>query len=179
MKFIKTYRLFEENLEDEGGVFKAFFGSDKKPSKFTDKLAVDDKEDGPGIMLSSDENDARKFGPYVTEVTLDLKRVVPVRGSTKKVEMLFLMNNAPEMEDSLHKFDKDDPREAFFKAADKMMHGQTPHNVFHNVWHVFYQDDLERYMKNMRGLGYDGCVVPMRRLTRYVVYNPERVKISE
>jgi hypothetical protein len=174
-----NFQMFEK-LEDDSSVFHGFYGSHHRAEKFDESLIENgNPDDGPGIYLSSSENEARNNGgPYVTPVTVKTHKLVSTHGVAKKTDISFLINAAPNIEEQLKKFDEDKAK-AFFKAVDSINHGQTPHNIFLNIWNTFYNGDAKAFCAALVKGGYDATTLSKGTFVLYVVYNPKIITINQ
>lgn len=139
------------------------------------------QQEGPGIYFTSSPEDAATYGK-VMKVELSFRKVVPLKGAIPIKEIKFLLEQAPDLSDTLMDWDED-PKRAFQNALQSIMqYSEGPHDAFQQVWIDFYHrnDSDEAYLNNMVRLGYDGVVVQKTpNITHAIAFIPNIVQIIE
>ena len=132
---------------------------------------------GPGFYFTSKESDAKNYGGNLIKANLTLNKTVPLRGRPKVKEIRWLMQQAPDLADTLTNWNED-PRQAFQDALAAMLNQENPHQAFQQVWYDFYRGHEAEYLKNMTTLGYDGVVIPgANDITHVVMFSPDKIEV--
>lgn len=168
MAYVQRFKeRFPERNRPESII--AYFSSKNKIDSFSEKQITD--EEFPGISFFKNENSARKKNPYVTKVSLEMKKTVPLYGKIKRSDAEYLIHISPNREEVIKTYG-DDHREAYFKAVDDMMKGTTI-DAFLKIYKTFYENDPREFLKQMMKLGYDGIMFDDNQ----ILFNPQRAKI--
>lgn len=170
---------FKEKFPDKvtPEMTEAYHGGDSKIDKFSFDSAKEQPDQPDGIFFLSDENAARKKGPYVTKVMLKLNRIVSSLGPPTRNDVIYMLTNAPNKEKTLSTFD-DNQREAFFKATDHVMKGGTAAKCYAIIAHEFYKDHPKEFAKNMVHIRYDAVTNSHGdEVSSYIVFNPDCIHI--
>lgn len=175
MGYVQSFKQkFPDKIEPE--MTQAYHGSKSKIAEFTTDEAVGSEDEFPGIFFSSNENTARKKGPYVTKVQLDMNRTVSTQAPPRRADIVFMITHAPDKDESLKKYGEN-PREAYFKASDFIFKGRNARECFHRVYTEFYKDHNKEFASNMMKCEYDGMNVERSNESHYIVFNPKTITI--
>jgi hypothetical protein len=156
---------------------EAYYSGKTKVDEFTFKNVREHEDEVFGIFFLSEENSARKKGPYVMKVMLKLNRMVSTLGPPRRNDIIYMITNAPNKDEALMNFDKDQ-REAYFKATDHVMKGGTAHNCYKIIAQEFYKDHPQEFAKNMIHIRYDAVALSHGdKIVSYIVFNPKCVQI--
>lgn len=156
-----------------------YHGSPKAFEKFDYKYLGTGKgwdQEGPGFYFTNSDKDVAHYGSNVYKVKLKLRKVVPLKGRTKRKEVETMLRAAPDLADTLTNWDEN-PVRAFRMAVEAIMRDENPHQAFQTVWYDFYRNDSAQYLKNMVDLlGYDGVVVPRTEgVIHVIVFSPDAI----
>jgi hypothetical protein len=175
MSYIQSFKQkFPDKVTPE--MIESFHGGKFKIKEFTYNSMLGNQEEVSGILFFTNENSARKKGPYVTKAMLKLNRLVSTVGPPRRDDIIYMLKNAPKKEELLSNFDKND-REAFFKAVDHIMKGGTAYNCYRTLSEEFYEGDYEEFAKNMVHIRYDGVMLLRGGEQTYIVFNPKCIQI--
>jgi hypothetical protein len=158
---------------------QGYHGGNSKINEFTfDSEALRENTDEmAGILFLADENAARKNGPYVTKAMLKLNRIVSSLGPPSRADIVYMLSNAPNKDETLNKYDSN-PREAYFKATDHVLKGGTAHKCYIIMSQEFYKDHPKEFAKNMTHIRYDGVtILHGDDILSYIVFNPKCIHI--
>lgn len=175
MGYVQSFKQkFPDKIEPE--MMEAFHGSKNKIEEFSIDNASGSEDEFSGIFFSSKENTARKKGPYVTKVQLDMNRTVSTQSPPRRTDIVFMVTHAPNKDESLKKYGEN-PREAYFKATDFIYKGKNARECFHRVYTEFYKDNIKEFVNNMMKCEYDGMKVERSDESHYIVFNPKTITI--
>jgi hypothetical protein len=173
--YVQTFKQrFPDKIKPQ--MVQAYHGGTSKISEFSDKQVHDNEGDFPGIYFTTDENSARKMGPYVTKAQIDMNRTVSPQTPPKRADVQYMILHAPDKDESMKKYG-DVPRDAYFKAMDYVLNGKNARSCFHRVATEFYKDNNDVFVSNMIKCGYDGMAVEREKETYYIVFNPKTIEI--
>lgn len=165
MAYIKRFQeIFKKEKDKEDT--KAFFGSQTKTEKFSEKQITSSKsQEIPGVVLYSSENSARhNAGPYVTEVRIKLKNIIHAEGNykIKRDDALFMVNNAPK---------KSNNRSEEFSNIDYVLASKSALDGYQRIYKNFYEGHEADFVRNVSKLGYDALVFDKDGKKKYIVFN--------
>jgi hypothetical protein len=170
---------FKEKFPDKvtPEMTEAFHSSKSKISEFTTSNMREHDDEVAGIFFLSEENSARKKGPYVTKAMLKLNRMVTTLGPPRRADIIYMITNAPKKDEILKKFDSD-PREAYFKATDHVLNAGTANNCYRIIAQEFYKDHPKEFAKNMVHIRYDAVALSHGdKIVSYIVFNSDCIQI--
>jgi flavodoxin len=137
-------------------------------------------QEGPGFYFTAKEDEARHYfqqGGQLIKARLHIKNPVPIKGKPNAKHVRWLMQNSPELAESLENWDEN-PKRAFEEAFKTMMSQGSPHEVFQSVWYDFYRNSSQQYLQNMVKLGYDGVIIDHPNVYKHViVFSPDKIEI--
>ena len=175
MSYIQSFKQkFPDKVTPE--MVETYHGGKFKIKEFSFNSMLGNAEEVSGILFFTNENSARKKGPYVTKAMLKLNRLVSTVGPPRRDDIIYMLKNAPRKEELLPDFDKNE-REAFFKATDHIMKGGTAYNCYRILSEEFYKGDESEFAKNMVKIRYDGVTLLRNGEQTYIVFNPESIQI--
>ena len=162
----------------ENGMY--FHGSHQPINQFSYTFLGSGKgynQEGPGFYFTSDDSDAKVYGQHLFHANIQLKKPVPLTGSTKRKEIELMLKNAPDLEETLTDWDEN-PKIALKKAIDSIInYNSSPHGAFQSVWYDFYRGSEQQYLHNMKALlGYDGVMIPRGNIQHIIVFDPNDIK---
>jgi len=178
MSYIQNFKQkFPDKVTPE--MVQVYHGGNSKIDEFTfDSEALrENKDDLSGILFLTDENEARKKGPYVTKAMLKLNRIVSSLGPPSRSDIVYMLSNVPNKDEILKKFDED-PREAYFKATDHILKGGAAHKCYTILAQEFYKDHAKEFAENMVHIRYDAVTTSQGdEILSYIVLNPKCINI--
>jgi len=134
-------------------------------------------QEGPGLYFTTDINEARGYGEYVSEVKLNLlkSRTVPLKGRLDTQRVRLLIRKAPDLADTLTNWDED-PRRAFETAVNQLIESSDGvHDLLQSIYADFYRGYPREFFKAI--WMYDGVVVPRAKGSLHaIIYNPAIIK---
>lgn len=163
-----------------------YHGSPKEISSFNLEnvgraTAVD--QEGPGIYLTSSDDDAQKYGNMVHTVkTRRAPRLVPETKVFTLTTIKQLIDLSPNKEDVLSDWDQK-PDVAASKAARAIFDRWGPdqfREMLEQVWYDFYRDAPKAWLETVvTRLKYDGFILPRSGgIRHFICFNPEILEIA-
>lgn len=157
--------------------------------KFDLKYAITDEsiaQEGPGFYLTTDKEDAERYGIIDKEKSGYLKEVSLLRKSGIRKETTnfrdefatSLMRRMPDKEDKLTNWDENSTR-AFNMLRQTILDSSSNlKEMILNVWADCYMGDEQILMKYLVSGGVDGLLIEKNNGVKWlVVYNPDILKI--
>ena len=157
--------------------------------KFDLKYAITEEsiaQEGPGFYLTTDKDDAERYGiidknrsGYLKEVKLTQK--TGIRKESTKFRKEFassLMRRMPNKEDKLTNWDEN-PTKAFNMLRQTILDSSSNlKEMILNVWADCYMGDEQLLMKYLVSGGIDGLLIEKNNNAKWlVIYNPDILKI--
>lgn len=171
---------FKEKFPDKvtPEMVEAFHGSRSKIDRFSFDNVKEHDGEIAGIFFLADENASRKKGSeYVTKAMLKMNRLVSTIGPPSRTDIVYMLTNAPDKDETIKKFDHN-PREAYFKAIDHILNGGTAYNCYKILSNEFYKDQPKKFARNMIHIRYDGATLSQGdKIVSYIVLNPKCIQI--
>ena len=156
-----------------------------------DKLTLDHlgsgaghDQEGPGIYLTNNHEDACRYGRYVYTVQAKMvkSRMMPDKRKIDLQRIRTLIWKSPDRDDNLSNWDEN-PQRALSLAADQIMSSYGPdeyREAMEQVWYDFYKDHQAVFLSKMRVLGWDGFILDRNGgVKHFVCFNPEILKITD
>jgi len=184
MKFRQVYFMESVKLPDIW-----YHGSKVDFGKFDINYAITKEsiaQEGPGFYLTTDKNDAERYGIINKEQSGFLKEIKLVRKSgIRKESAKFrdefagsLMRRMPDKEDKLTNWDEN-PTRAFNMLRQSILDSsENLKEMILNVWADCYMGDEQLLMKYLVRGGIDGLLIEKKNDVKWlVVYNPDILKI--
>lgn len=148
-----------------------YHGTNKDFELFSlDFMGVGHDENGAGIYLTDDLNEAKMYGDVKTIKIKDLKVVACL--SNKDVD--FMVKNCEDLDDVLSNWAEDK-----IKALGMLMYGLRNStdslDLINSVWYELYKNNNKLFCENMVKLGYDCCIVEKVKSKNYIFYNVNKL----
>jgi len=157
-----------------------YHGSPYKITKFTHHSTREgNDEDGCGIYLTNNLEEAKHYGKYIHLIKLK-KNITELKQNNKPNLSIAkkIILQAPEAEIGLSNYgeNKETALKNFFKYNDTT----NAKELFDSICHDFYINDPNEYLKNMTKQGYDYAKVKKRNgIIHYVIINPDIIIIKK
>lgn len=140
---------------------------------------------GIGIYLTSDKEDAMRYGKnvYTVEIPLTPSRILPEKKKFDKRFIIDLITDAPELEDAMGGyggFNGSNYDVAFKKTVDKLWEHFGPDNIYKllmEIWGTFYNEYKEDFLEAMVNVGYDGYRKEQSGVHHLLWFNLPELKI--
>lgn len=158
-----------------------YHGSNVKITKFVDKYIGTENsndEDGPGIYLTDDVTEARRYGKYVYVIKLNSTKVLPHTGFISYQRAVKFLQKAPRYELMLTNWTEnqaDALKEVMFSMEEQRKN--NPFEFFQQAWIDFYRYDEVQWARNMVQFGYDYGIADKGVHKHYMVYNSKIISI--
>lgn len=162
-----------------------YHGSAVKISHFTlDKLSsgtgID--QEGPGIYLTSDPIDARKYGQFVhvVQAKINKSRLMPDNKKIMPDTIRRLIYQSPVKDDALSNWDEN-PNRALTLAVNSIYESYGPNEYrecMEQIWYDFYVDHSALYLSKMRVYGWDGFILPRTNCSHFICFSPDILTIT-
>jgi hypothetical protein len=164
-----------------------YHGSNRKFDKFEiTKVADAIEQEGPGIYLTTSEDDAKRYGKYLYTVKWTGNKTVSNKPMSEAQLRKYaypktLIRNATDWKETCQNFDEDYLKgynmcvEQLYETSDSLK------EFYLSIWGDFYRTEPEKfcYVMNVRA-GIDGLVIDRGGgLIHVVAYNPKQLKIID
>ena len=177
--------------------FKTFFESDQieewyhgtphNIERFIDDfVGTGTDQEGPGIYFTSNEEDAAGYArkgndPHMFKVSLNFKKLVPLKGKIPVNECIQLLKWAEDYENKLLNWGSENQNENLKAQKQSLLKEQTPHQAFQSIFVDYYRYSPIEFVRGMVTLGYDGVIVPrgFMNVKHAIVYNPKIIEVIE
>ena len=155
-----------------------YHGSTQKISKFTyHSTREGNDEDGCGIYLTNNLDEAKRYGKYIHVVVIN-KNAKELKQEDKPsltlARKIILESKDVEYGLSNYAENKEVALQKFFEYND------TEHakELFDSICHDFYLNKPNDFLKNMTAIGYDYMKVKKTdEVTHYIIIDPSIIKI--
>ena len=146
--------------------------------------AEGNNQEGAGFYLTSDKNDAKKYGNYIYIVDAAYRKLVPQRGIKNTDEAKRLILLAPDVKEELLSWGDTSQKGlwAYMMGLDGFTKPNNPLDMFTQIWIDFYRYSPAEWMKAMVKLGYDGTLIKQpygkkNNFMHFIAYDPKKLKI--
>ena len=183
MMHLKLYEEFNDQ--------RWYNGAQLKINQYNlDHINKDNKdEEGPGIYLTTDKDDAQKYGSYINIITLDKEAnlIDPEEREITEEEMeqasRLIKENVDDWEGKAQNWSEDPESGLYGFLSDAMQKASNPIDFWQTVWYDFFRHNPKRYMNGMVNIGYDGFIVKAYHghghgeSDHAIIYNPDIIEI--
>lgn len=166
-----------------------YHGSKKDFDKFDLNFAItkeSNAEVGPGFYLTTDKEDAHRYGiinkeesGYLKEVKLTKKS--GIKNENQKYQQSFaqfLINRMPNKQDVLSNWDENKYKALNILTSHILESSDTLKEMILNIWADCYKDEEQDLMRRLRVKGIDGLLIKKNNGVKWLVcYNPDILKI--
>lgn len=158
-----------------------YHGSNIEFNNFDLKYAITDKSialEGPGFYLTTDKDDAERYGKYIHKI--ELIRKSRIKKNTDKFRMDFaikLISEMPNKEDVLSNWDEN-PKKAMNMLRKAVMEfTRNVKEMINNIWYDCYKGFEKEFLKKLVEGGIDGMIVNRNDGIKHLIcYNPDILK---
>lgn len=152
-----------------------YHGSDHEISGFSlDHLGTGTNidQEGPGIYLTSDIDDARTYGKNVYKVTANVNNAKilkdTVKSQTKASFIERLIKTCPDQDD-LYNWDENKSRGVYKAAESIIKHSDNYRKALEQVWYDFYRHTAKLFLERVTSKGWQGFKVPRAQGTIHFI----------
>ncbi len=160
-----------------------YHGSKVLFKEFSDEfIGVKDAndEDGAGIYLTNNIEEAKMYGKYLYYLKLTSNKKVPMTGEVDLDVAIEFIKKSPRYELSMSNYDENiDVALKNFMGYIEHDRLTNPYEFFQKVWYDVYRYEEIAWARNMVDIGYDYAVVKKRESSHIVVYNPKIINIID
>lgn len=124
------------------------------------RSAEGNTQEGPGFYLTTDPDDAAKYGDVIMTFAVNVRELLPTKGRPSKAKIRSMILASPELDEALTDWDED--RNTALKLAVETIanSSSSPKDAFERVWASFYRNSPAAWLSYMWGkLGYTGFVL--------------------
>lgn len=141
-----------------------------------DRSTSSPNEAGPGIYFTDKRSEAESYGSvlYAARVQPAFRLMPRARPSLQK--LVTFASYAPE--DDLYYFRSNWNDEPLRKILERYTHQKTLHDALMSLYGDLYRDPYD-WVVAVVTLGYDGVIVSREDRTHLVVWNPNKLDITE
>jgi hypothetical protein len=135
-------------------------------------------QEGPGFYLTSSNEDALQYGPYVHTIKAKVakSRLMPEKRKINPQFIRGLILKAPEVDDNLTNY-AENRNTAINVAVDQIMDAYGPNDyrqALEQVWYDHYRGYEREWLSRMRSVGWDGFIVErVNGVKHFICFNPE------
>lgn len=159
-----------------------FHGSPIKISNFNlNRAGNGTDQEGAGIYLTSDKEDALMYGKHIHKVILKSTKKLSTTSKPKKVDLIKLIKQAPNYLETLENWGYDNENENLNECLKGYLdYSDTNFNAIKTIEADFYRGAGKEYCIALSKIGYDYTIIDIKynKILHAIVWNPKILEIE-